>query len=631
MHGLELLAPAGKWSVLEAVVNAGADAVYCGGKRFNMRMLKPGYNFSDQELQDAVAYLHQQKKHLYITVNNLYHDDEIHELKDYLSFLEMIGVDAIIVQDLALVALGKELRLTVPFHASVQMGIGSLEACRVLERNGFTRAILSKNLSLDEITAIAGETRLMIEFFAHGDLCISHTGQCYMSSFIGGASGNRGMCLKPCRWTYRATGTTREDQELQYELAHNDLCTYPYLKELTAAGVKSFKIEGRMREPEYLSRIIRIYREALDRIEAGQAAKAVNQDHFQQLWEHRVRDFTSGNLLARPARQDMGRDGRREPFFPTEPRRLARLSIDDYPAAKSPAVETSLRVKARSLDHMQLAGEAGIKDIILEMKGLRQAGSPWNQAGLEQAFSLARQMGLRLYIETPRIVTQEDMPGVQKHLAAIGEYPWQAALVNELGSWRAAQEQGLSVEAGWGFNIINSKSAGWLLEEGMQSVTASLEADLATIKRLGILGARLEVMVQGPLCGIITDYCLARAWHQDQSEECPVLCLQSNYGLVDHYQQTYRIRTDGGCRNYIYYPYDLCRLANLSDLAAAGVVRFRIEGQFYDNNRFDQVINIYAQAVKQLAQGKILPHETFAHLLAIFPEGLTAGPAATAQ
>lgn len=630
MHGLELLAPAGKWSALEAVVNAGADAVYCGGKRFNMRMLKPGFNFSDQELQDAVAYLHQQNKHLYITVNNLYHDDEIHELKDYLSFLEMIGVDAIIVQDLALLSLGKELRLTVPFHASVQMGIGSLEACRVLERHGFTRVILSKNLSLDEIAAIARETRLMIEFFAHGDLCISHTGQCYMSSFIGGASGNRGMCLKSCRWTYQATGTSREDQELQYELAHNDLCTYPYLRELAAAGVKSFKIEGRMREPEYLSRIIRIYRQALDRIEAGQAEEAVKPDDFQQLWEHRVRDFTSGSLFARPGRPDMGLDGRREPVFPTEPRQLPRLTIEDYPDAESPAVRTGLRVKAGSLDHMQLAGEAGIKDIILDLRGMRQTGSPWNQAGLEQAFSLARQMGLRLYIETPRIVTQKDMPAVQQQLAAIGGYPWQAALVNELGSWQAAQKQGLSVEAGCGFNIINTISAAWLLEEGMQTVTASLEADAATIKQLGTLGARLEVMVHGPLCGIITDYCLARTWHQDHPEECPMLCLQSSYGLVDPYQQTYRIRTDAGCRNYIYYPYDLCRLAILPDLAAAGVMRFRIEGQYYDNNRFDQVVNIYTHAVRQLAQGQTLPHDAFAHLLAIFPEGLTAGPAAIA-
>jgi U32 family peptidase len=202
LRKLELLAPAGRIEALHSVVEAGADAVYLGGKRFNMRALKTDFNFADEEIAEAVQFLHQHHRKLYITVNNLYNGEEIDDIADYLLFLQGLGVDALIVQDLGIINLCQEMQLKLPLHASVQMGIANLEAVKILEEKGFQRVILSKNLGLDEIRAISTGSSLGIEFFIHGDLCISHAGQCYMSSFIAGESGNRGRCRKPCRWPY---------------------------------------------------------------------------------------------------------------------------------------------------------------------------------------------------------------------------------------------------------------------------------------------------------------------------------------------------------------------------------------------------------------------------------------------
>jgi putative protease len=178
MKKIELLAPAGKMEVLHRVVAAGADAVYLGGKRFNMRALKNDFNFTDDEIKYAVEFMHQRNRKIYITLNNLYNSNEMEDIANYLLFLKDTGVDALIVQDLGIVNLCAEMGLDIPLHASVQMGIANLEAVKTLETQGFQRVILSKNVSLSEIREISSGSQLGIEYFVHGDLCISHTGQC---------------------------------------------------------------------------------------------------------------------------------------------------------------------------------------------------------------------------------------------------------------------------------------------------------------------------------------------------------------------------------------------------------------------------------------------------------------------
>jgi putative protease len=625
MQELELLAPAGNWEALEAVAEAGADAVYCGDKRFNMRMLKPGMNFTPEELQDAAVYLHQQGKRLYVTVNNLYYDREISELRNYLSFIEQIGADGIIVQDVAVVALVQQMGLKVPLHASVQMGISNLSAVRFLEEHGFSRAILSKNLSLAEIASINRECRLSLEFFAHGDLCISHTGQCYMSSYVSGASSNRGRCIKPCRWAYRLLGTAADPEEFCYHLAHHDQCVYPYLRELARAGVQSFKIEGRMRDAGYLSTIISVYRRALDGImeDPDYIPDAQGQ---QVLFNHRQRDYTTGNLLKRPGREAIGLDGSREPFFPTQSRPLLRVKAEDYqPQTAVEPCLTQLRVKVSSLSQLQELIGSGVTEAIIGMEKMRQEGPNWTEKQLKEAFALAAREDIGLYLETPRIVTQEDLKPLEEKLQALAEFPWQGAIANEYGAFNLARGLGMAVQAGYGLNITNYETGSWLLNQGAGLIIASLETDRDSLMAMAELGEKLEVMVHGPLCGMITDYCLARAWSDDaQDAGCAIHCLNSGYGLMDDYEQLYRIRTDWQCRNHIYFPYDLALLARLPELAAAGIRRFRIDGQFYKPELLRDVIAIYQKAVDDIARGSWAEQDALQKLLGLFPDGLTA-------
>lgn len=622
MQRLELLAPAGKWEVLEAVAEAGADAVYCGDKRFNMRMLKPGFNFTPEELGDAVNYLHQLDKKLYITVNNLFNAYEICELQNHLQFVQDIGADAIIVQDLAVVALAQEMGITVPLHASVQMGIANLKAVQLLERCGFKRAILSKNLSLEEIASINRNSTLELEFFAHGDLCIAHAGQCFMSSFLSGASGNRGRCIKPCRWNYRLQGTAADDRLPGYYLAHHDLCVYPYLQQLVRAGIKSFKIEGRMREAGYLSSLIEVYRQALDDIMAGENAP-VDPEQEQLLYRRRVRNFTSGNLMGRPGSESVGLDGSREPFFPSQPRPLLRLKAQNYKESSPQPAKASLRVKIGSPGQLDRLRDRQVEEIIIDMDSMRQGGPVWNEGLLNSAFDQGAKHGFKFYLETPRIVVQEDLEQIKEKIEKWSKFPWQGFIVNEYGLWQLATAMNRAVEAGYGFNVTNIKAAKWLLKQGHNRVTASLESDLNGLLALAPLGDRLELLVHGPLCGMITDYCMAQGWSGESFSDCSIHCLEPGYGLVDCYDQLFKIRTDWRCRNHIYFPYDLGLFTLLPKMVEKGMRRFRVDGQFYSPELLAQVVGIYQQALEDLARGSWQQQGAFLRLLELFPEGLT--------
>src|SRR5665647_739501 len=432
-HELELLAPAGKMDVLQSVVEAGADAVYLGGKRFNMRALRPDFNFTDADIKDAVDFLHQRNRKLYITVNNLYSDNEIDELASYLLFLKEVGIDALIVQDLGIVALCEKLELEIPLHASVQMGIANLQAVRVLEQKGFERVILSKNLSWQEIAEISVHTSLGIEYFVHGDLCISHTGQCFMSSFAGGESGNRGRCSKPCRWQYELQGPKDEQYSgYQYFLAHKDLCLYPYLPELVNAGVSSFKIEGRMRSAHYLAHLVSVYRRALDRLVDQPDSYRMDEDEYNDLQEHRVRDYTAGNLLGRMGREGIAYDGQREPFFISTAQPLTPLNIADYkkdsPTSSLPVPE--LTVQVAGLDSFKALCDVGVDNVILGCEQIRQNRQNWTQQSIRKALEMAQSTKTKIFLETPRIVSQTDLETIGSIRHMVDSVPVFGVVVN---------------------------------------------------------------------------------------------------------------------------------------------------------------------------------------------------------
>ena len=312
----ELLAPAGSMDALRAAVNGGADAVYLAGRRFGARHYAS--NFQDTELQEALDYAHLNGVKVYVTVNTLIKDSELDSVAVYLLWLYEIGVDAVIIQDLGVAGLVREIVPNLEMHASTQMTIHSLEGVEWARDFGFERVILSREVKLLEIRKILKETAgsIEVEVFGHGALCYSYSGQCLMSSFIGGRSGNRGMCAQPCRKPYHLVHGEKDEHgipsklskvnlEEKYLLSTRDLSVYRHLDKLVESGVHSIKIEGRMRSPEYVAVVVDIYRRALDAIADDKWLP--QEEDVSNLKLAFNRGFTKGYIMDAGFRSVMGR------------------------------------------------------------------------------------------------------------------------------------------------------------------------------------------------------------------------------------------------------------------------------------------------------------------------------------
>lgn len=256
---VEILAPAGSMECLKAAIAAGADAVYTGGALFGARAY--AHNLTEEELLEAIDYVHLHGRRLYLTVNTLIKDREMEkQMYDYLLPYYRQGLDAVIVQDIGLFRFIRKHFPDLPIHASTQMTLTGVDGAKFLEKEGAQRIVTSRELSMAEVKKIADETELEIESFVHGALCYCYSGQCLFSSFIGGRSGNRGQCAQPCRLLYR----TPEAKRPQYLLSLKDICTLELIPEMIESGIYSFKIEGRMKKPEYVAAVAFQYRKYAD-------------------------------------------------------------------------------------------------------------------------------------------------------------------------------------------------------------------------------------------------------------------------------------------------------------------------------------------------------------------------------
>lgn len=256
---VEILAPAGSMECLKAAIAAGADAVYTGGALFGARAY--AHNLTEEELLEVIDYVHLHGRRLYLTVNTLIKDREMEkQMYDYLLPYYRQGLDAVIVQDIGLFRFIRKHFPDLPIHASTQMTLTGVDGAKFLEKEGAQRIVTSRELSMAEVKKIADETELEIESFVHGALCYCYSGQCLFSSFIGGRSGNRGQCAQPCRLLYR----TPEAKRPQYLLSLKDICTLELIPEMIESGIYSFKIEGRMKKPEYAAAVAFQYRKYAD-------------------------------------------------------------------------------------------------------------------------------------------------------------------------------------------------------------------------------------------------------------------------------------------------------------------------------------------------------------------------------
>lgn len=295
---IELLAPAGNFESLVAAVESGADAVYFGGTKYNARA--SANNFDEDTLAKAVRYAHIRNVKIYITVNILISDDEITDALEYIEFLYNNDVDGLIVQDLGLLFLIKRYFPDIPVHCSTQMTIHNKDGVAILKNLGADRFVLAREINIKEINNLVKDTNAEIEIFVHGALCVSYSGQCLMSSLIGGRSGNRGKCAQPCRKAYSIVNLDNDissnSPNKTYLLSMKDLNTIERLDEIVKSGVKSLKIEGRMKRPEYVAIVVKHYKDALHQIEAEENLE-VHEGIQTELESAFNRDFTQGFLF----------------------------------------------------------------------------------------------------------------------------------------------------------------------------------------------------------------------------------------------------------------------------------------------------------------------------------------------
>ncbi len=610
---VELLAPAGNWDALEAAVKAGADAVYLGGKHFNMRLHRQDMNFDDAALAQAVKYTHQHNVKLYITLNNLIKEYELEDLTKFLRYLESIGPDAILVQDLAVIQLIHKLKIHIPMHASVMMNIHNEAAMKLLKRYGITRIVASRELSLSELSLLRERTGLEIEYFMHGDMCISESGQCIHSGVLFGKSSNRGLCLKPCRWPYRLVDEdTKEildgDNKKAYKLALKDMCMYRNIPDLIQAGVFSFKIEGRMRPAEFVFRIVNLYRKAIDSYLADPTGYRIDEKDWKELYDGRVRDFSTCSALGKVTAEDIGWDGTKEPRFFSHA--VEEPGVPDIIQDESgnqgteccDIIHPCLTVRVANRESAQSAIDHGA-DVVCIGGEIYRPGVPWKLSAIRDIVAYAHEHQKKVIVETPRTTMGKEAGELEQLLRELDSNIHPDGIgVGNIGTLKAVRDfVSLPIQTGAYMNICNHSALEFLKENGVQMAAVSLELSLPDIQAIikkNIIP--LEIVIHGSYAAMLCDH------------NIPALCLtydpfadtgfsDRRYALLDESNAIHPVRIDQFGRNHILFAKDICLYPYIKKLS--GVASYRIEAQDYTPQWVGVLTAFYRKAMDALKEG----------------------------
>ncbi len=616
-QSVELLAPVGTWEVLEAAITAGADAVYLGGKRFNMRLHRTDTNFDDKKLAQAITYAHARNVRLYVTVNNLISEREIPGVRDYLKFLNEIQPDALIVQDLAILELAREINLTVPLHASVMMNTHNEHTIKALMDYGITRVVTNRELTLSQLSLLRERTGVELEYFIHGDMCAAHSGQCFHSGVVFGQSSNRGRCLKPCRWPYQLVDTLTGQAVAAkdpgpYKLALKDMCMYTALPQLIQSGVCSFKIEGRMRTADFVSRIVRLYRKALDRYIADPNGYTFDVTDWQELYEYRSRDFSTCYALGNPGASSIGYTGEREPRFFSQAVKEAGVTgsaavLVPNTGSDNPSLRQRPALAVRVADLASLTSAFANGADIAYIGGEAFApGKPWSLEDIKAAVKLADDRQAQVIVTTPRITMEREAGELEQLFAGLETLKPHGLMVSNSGMLRLAkQTSGLSIQTDFSFNLFNHLTAAWLKDNGASKATISLEATYEQITELAKHSPLpLEMIIHGAIEAMVLDHCIPSAiMAGTASHPCQDLCSNRHYSLLDSAGERHDIKIDQYCRNHILFAKDLCLFPHLAALMQAGIVNYRIEGQHYSPELVGIITAAYRAELDKLAAG----------------------------
>lgn len=311
MKKIELLAPAGDLEKLKYAIHYGADAVYLAGPDFGMR--KASKNFTNEQLLEAIEFVHENNKKIYITLNIIPHNEDLVGLKEYVQFLVESKVDALIVSDPGIYSVIRSVSKDIEIHLSTQASVTNYETVRFWEDMGVKRIVLARELSLEEIEKIKSEVpNVDLEVFVHGAMCISYSGRCLLSNYMTGRDANRGDCAQACRWKYNLVEEKRpgeyypieEDDNGTFIFNSKDLCMIKHIPELFEANVDSLKIEGRVKTLYYVATVIRSYRLAIDAYYNGTYTKELATELLDEIKKVSHRDFTTGFFFKKPDEND---------------------------------------------------------------------------------------------------------------------------------------------------------------------------------------------------------------------------------------------------------------------------------------------------------------------------------------
>lgn len=607
---VELLAPAGNFEIFKEVIKSGADAVYMGGKIFNMRMHRKDFNFTNEELEEAIRMAHSLGKKVYITVNNLLSVQDLEQAEEYLRYLDKIKPDALIVQDMSIVKMIKDLGLSLNLHSSVMMNVHNFETIEKLMELGITRVVTSRDIDLNTIKQFSVRTNMEFEYFVHGDMCVAHGAQCIYSGMLFGKSSNRGLCMKPCRWSYKIN---KDDKQYNttFPMAVKDMYMYENIPELIEAGVVSFKIEGRMRDAKYLVDLINYYSDAIDRYIEDPISYNRKKDALA-LYNSRKRDFSTGYAFGNPGLSYINEryEGTGK-FYSTG--KVFSNPVNEFDITEDRIKEINemlenennnnkkveLSVKVNSYEAAMLAIEEGVDKVYLS-GDVFEPKKPFTKTEILEITK--NKKNSKIYLCLPKMMFESDF-SKYNHLLRNSDLGIDGIVVTNLGAINKFKDLNLELIGDSSLNIYNKISSEFYREEGLSTGTLSCESPVSNTKDI-LLNSKLpiEIIAQGSPTVMYMSL--------DIYENTNVLEAEDNINrkynaegvllLVDDKGNEHPVYRDNSGNNHMLLTKELCYLPILKSLSDLGAKCFRIEGCHYNNETLRTVIKSYKKAIDNL-------------------------------
>lgn len=608
---IELLAPCGNFEIFTKLVATKCDSIYFGGLDFNMRMHRKDFNFSNEDIKNAIELGHKNGKKIFITLNNLMSQKNMENLPKFLDFLEEVQPDALIVQDFGVLKLLEERKSKIKIHSSVMMNVHNLETIKTLEKLGVTRVVTARELSLAQIKYLNSVTNMEYEYFVHGDMCVAQGAHCLYSGVLFGKSGNRGLCFKPCRWDFKLK-YNENLFETEFPLAARDMSLYEYIPNLIEAGVTSFKIEGRMRDADYLTRIINNYSEAIDRYISEPLAYSRDMG-YSELFDNRNRDHTTAYAFGNPGLDYINRryEGTGK-FFSTgkvfskatpeilaTTKRMNEIKEVLKCEGKLNNKKPKLSVKVNDFKSAKLCIEKNI-DVLYLSGEVFQPAKPFSTKEINELCEIKNKT--KIYLGLPKMMYETEFMEYNHYLQN-NKFDIDGLLVTNLGALTYFKKLGYEVVGDFSLNIYNTKSMEFYKNKGLRRGTLSIESPLHNTNTFfENVECETEFIIHGKPVVMFLEHDLYQNMKMLEPTKVEKESSKPNVlYLVDEKNVEHPVYRDYKGKNHITLVKELCYLPIVSELSDLGVDVLRIEAVDYSVIELEKLIDVYKNSINNTA------------------------------